>query len=169
MQVEQLPRCVRHPKVDTAISCAECGDPICPDCMVQGPVGIKCPTCARLPRSARPHLKPEKAAAALLVSVALGLALGAGLAATEGAVIGLFAFIVAYGVGWLLGEGVKRGAGYYRGQATGVVAAFGAALAYASSIPIADYLYGISYSRAALGFTAVGGIIAAVVAYRQTS
>src|SRR4051794_30564490 len=99
MQVEELPRCVRHPQVETAISCSEGGDPICPDCMVQGPVGIKCPKCGRLPRAARPHLKPEKAAIAVLVAIALGLAVGAGLAATEGSLIGFFAFVIAYGVG----------------------------------------------------------------------
>jgi hypothetical protein len=137
--------------------------------MIQGPVGIKCPKCGRLPRSARPHLKPDKAVAAVLVAVALGLGIGAILAATAGAFVGIFAFIVAYGVGWVLGEGVKRGSGYYRGQATGAIAALGALLAYGISIPIAESLFSISYGRPALGFTAVGGLIAAVVAYRQTS
>ena len=169
MQTEELPRCVRHPRVETAISCSECGDPICPDCMVQGPVGIKCPRCGRLPRSARPHLKPDRAVAAVVVAVGLGLGVGRDPGRDGGTFVGIFAFVVAYGVGWVLGEGVKRGAGYYRGQATGAIAACGALLAYGISIPIAESLFGISYGRPALGFTAVGGLIAAVVAYRQTS
>jgi membrane associated rhomboid family serine protease len=36
-------RCYRHPDRETYVSCAECGRGICPDCMVFGPVGIRCP------------------------------------------------------------------------------------------------------------------------------
>ena len=38
--------CYRHKGVETAVSCSQCGRPICPDCMVFGPVGIRCPECA---------------------------------------------------------------------------------------------------------------------------
>jgi len=38
--------CYRHPRVETAVSCSDCGRPICTDCMVFGPVGIRCPECA---------------------------------------------------------------------------------------------------------------------------
>jgi len=41
--VAQLPTCYRHPNRETAVSCSECGRPICPDCMVFMPVGIRCP------------------------------------------------------------------------------------------------------------------------------
>jgi membrane associated rhomboid family serine protease len=36
-------RCYRHPDRETYVSCSECGRGICPDCMVFGPVGIRCP------------------------------------------------------------------------------------------------------------------------------
>jgi membrane associated rhomboid family serine protease len=35
--------CYRHPDRETLVSCSECGRPICPDCMVYAPVGIRCP------------------------------------------------------------------------------------------------------------------------------
>src|SRR5437870_11540738 len=35
--------CYRHPDRETGVSCSECGRPICPDCMVFAPVGIRCP------------------------------------------------------------------------------------------------------------------------------
>jgi membrane associated rhomboid family serine protease len=38
--------CYRHPRVETAVRCASCERPICTDCMVFSPVGIKCPECA---------------------------------------------------------------------------------------------------------------------------
>lgn len=45
--------CYRHPSVETAVSCSDCGRPICPDCMVFGPVGIRCPECASVPTGPR--------------------------------------------------------------------------------------------------------------------
>jgi membrane associated rhomboid family serine protease len=41
--------CYRHPKVETKVACSNCGRPICTDCMVFAPVGIKCPECAGQP------------------------------------------------------------------------------------------------------------------------
>jgi membrane associated rhomboid family serine protease len=41
--------CYRHPKAETAVSCSNCGRPICTDCMVFSAVGIKCPECAGRP------------------------------------------------------------------------------------------------------------------------
>jgi membrane associated rhomboid family serine protease len=39
--------CYRHPTRETGVSCSSCGRPICPDCMVTTPVGMRCPDCAR--------------------------------------------------------------------------------------------------------------------------
>ncbi len=39
--------CYRHPDRETAVSCSNCGKPICPDCMTSTPVGMRCPDCAR--------------------------------------------------------------------------------------------------------------------------
>ena len=38
--------CYRHPDRETAVSCSNCGRPICTDCMRQTPVGVRCPECA---------------------------------------------------------------------------------------------------------------------------
>jgi membrane associated rhomboid family serine protease len=35
--------CYRHPDRETGVTCSECGRPICTDCMVFAPVGIRCP------------------------------------------------------------------------------------------------------------------------------
>lgn len=37
--------CYRHPAVQTRVHCTRCGRPICPDCMIQAPVGFQCPEC----------------------------------------------------------------------------------------------------------------------------
>src|SRR3954471_12779909 len=38
--------CYRHPNRETGVSCSNCGNPICPDCMTATPVGMRCPNCA---------------------------------------------------------------------------------------------------------------------------
>jgi membrane associated rhomboid family serine protease len=37
--------CYRHPTRETGVHCTRCGKPICPDCMIQAPVGFQCPDC----------------------------------------------------------------------------------------------------------------------------
>ncbi len=49
----QTQTCYRHPGRETAVSCSNCGRPICPDCMVYAAVGIKCPECAGQPTGPR--------------------------------------------------------------------------------------------------------------------
>jgi membrane associated rhomboid family serine protease len=58
--MSDLATCYRHPDRRTGASCTRCGRPICPDCMIQAPVGHHCPTCVkedgvRQPRQARPQ------------------------------------------------------------------------------------------------------------------
>src|ERR671921_230065 len=38
--------CYRHPSRETGVSCSNCGNPICPDCMTPTPVGMRCPDCS---------------------------------------------------------------------------------------------------------------------------
>ena len=39
--------CYRHKDRETGVSCSNCGNPICPDCMTATPVGMRCPECAK--------------------------------------------------------------------------------------------------------------------------
>src|SRR2546423_12976724 len=39
--------CYRHPDRETAVSCSNCGRPICPDCMTTTAVGMRCPECTK--------------------------------------------------------------------------------------------------------------------------
>lgn len=41
----QVP-CSYHPNVTTGLRCSRCGKPICPQCAVRTPVGLRCPDCA---------------------------------------------------------------------------------------------------------------------------
>ena len=55
--------CYRHPRTETAVSCSDCERPICPECMVFGPVGIRCPECAGRPTGVRKATAGVRAAA----------------------------------------------------------------------------------------------------------
>ena len=44
--------CYRHPDRTTAVRCTRCDRPICPECMIQAPVGFQCPTCVDEAREA---------------------------------------------------------------------------------------------------------------------
>ncbi len=39
--------CYRHNDRETGVSCSNCGNPICPDCMTSTPVGMRCPDCSK--------------------------------------------------------------------------------------------------------------------------
>ncbi len=104
-QTNLAPTCVNHPKVETRLTCSNCGDPICPRCMVATAVGQKCPRCAR--QSGRAKGTPE--------AVLLARGFGAGLAA---ATVGGFlllsmpfgGLLLALAYGFLVGLVVSRAA-----------------------------------------------------------
>lgn len=44
--MDSVPRCARHPDVETRLRCVGCDTPICPTCGREAAVGFKCPDCA---------------------------------------------------------------------------------------------------------------------------
>ena len=39
--------CSRHRDVQTNLRCGRCEEPICPQCLVHAPVGVRCPDCSQ--------------------------------------------------------------------------------------------------------------------------
>ena len=64
-------RCYRHPDRETLVSCTECGRGLCPDCMVFGPVGIRCPEHAGVRGTTRPTARSSRRTRARVPSIAL--------------------------------------------------------------------------------------------------
>jgi hypothetical protein len=159
--------CFRHPSRETAVSCANCERPICTDCMVYTPVGIKCPDCARQPRSAIVRMRPDRAARAILAALGVGAAMGVGIVILQG--VGLFfALILGWLIGIGMGEVVLAASGRYRAPATGLIAIGGCIWAYA--VPYLLY-YGADFGAVArsanLTWVAIGAGIACYVAYNR--
>jgi hypothetical protein len=161
--------CYRHPGRETAVSCSNCERPICPDCMVYSPVGIKCPECARQPRSALVRLRPQRVARAVLTAIALGALMGVGIVFLQQ--VGLFfALILGWLIGIGMGEAVLTASGRFRSPTTGWIAVGGAVWAY-----LFPYIlfYGanvgdVANSLSRAPFVALGAGIAGYVAYNRT-
>ncbi len=120
-------RCATHPGVETELTCATCGTAICPDCMVQTPVGMKCRDCGRAPLPAVYRIMPWQLASGMAVAAALG-ALAAGLVLVSP--FGVFAIFLGPVAGGIIGEAASRAAGWKRGpiMAAAATAACGAGL-----------------------------------------
>ena len=70
--------CYRHPSRETGVSCSNCGNPICPDCMTATPVGMRCPDCARQKTQTRSLQSIAVEPIATYVMIALNVAVFVG-------------------------------------------------------------------------------------------
>jgi membrane associated rhomboid family serine protease len=74
--------CYRHPSRETGVSCSNCGNPICPDCMTATPVGMRCPDCAgqkqRVHTMRSMHVDPTVTYVLIAICVLMFLGAGAG-------------------------------------------------------------------------------------------
>lgn len=142
--------CKNHPNRETNVSCSNCGEGLCPECMVYTPVGIKCRECAAPNRGMLRQGKPSQyvgaAAAGLAVSAIGGLILNI---AFRGSILVSFIF------GLLVGEAVRRGARGNRGPV------FMAIAATTTFIGLLAAGYGLS----PMGFV-FALVIAGIAAYR---
>ena len=72
-----MPVCYRHKDRETGVSCSNCGNPICPDCMTSTPVGMRCPECSRQRTQVRTmrdvHADPTVAYVLMAVNVLMYL------------------------------------------------------------------------------------------------
>jgi membrane associated rhomboid family serine protease len=74
--------CYRHPNRETGVSCSNCGNPICPDCMTATPVGMRCPDCAgqkqRVHTMRSMHVDPIATYVLIAINVLMFLGAGSG-------------------------------------------------------------------------------------------
>ena len=139
-------KCDTHPKIETNLRCGKCGKPICPKCMVQTPVGARCPDCAKLHKlptyrvSAKYYLKST--------GTALGMALVCGFAwgLIENFVPFLFLnLLLAAGVGYAIGEMVSLSVNRKRSRGLAGVAGIGVAISYLVNILVWGLPFGLFY------------------------
>lgn len=139
-------KCAAHPGVETNLSCGKCGKPICPRCMVQTPVGARCPDCANLYKL--PTFRVSTQYYLRAVGSGLGVAVACGL--IWGAVMIFVSFfyinlLVAAGVGYALGEVVSLSVNRKRGTGLAVVGGVAMVISYAVSFWFISFLLGVPF------------------------
>jgi hypothetical protein len=126
-----MAKCKCRSATETNLTCNKCGDPICPKCMVQTPVGARCPSCAKLSRI------PTYRVSGIYYLRAIGAALG--LAVVCGLLWGLVRLFVPFfllslviggAAGYGIGEGIGLSVNRKRGTGLAVIGALAVIAAY---------------------------------------
>jgi membrane associated rhomboid family serine protease len=93
--------CYRHPSRETGVSCSNCGNPICPDCMTPTPVGMRCPDCSRQRTPVRTlrTIYAEPTATYILIGICVLLYLGTWM--SGGATSSVYTDLATLGTGHL--------------------------------------------------------------------
>jgi hypothetical protein len=126
-------RCARHPNVTTVLRCGRCDTPICPRCLVQTPVGARCPDCAQVRRLPTVDVSPAFLARGLGASIVSGAAVGAAWGYAVGSsrgFVGIFIIFIAMAVGWAIGESIALATNRKRSTTLQACAVLGVVLAY---------------------------------------
>jgi len=161
-------KCARHPDVETNLRCSKCGTPICPKCLVQAPVGVRCPDCAKLYKLPTYNVSIKH----YIIAVGTGL----GMAIVCGLIWGLVMrfvpsfgpffylnFLLAPGAGYAIGEVVSLSVNRKRGIGLAMVGGVAVVISYIFSIWFAGFLSGVSFSWVVLfsfGLTSIFRLLA---------
>jgi len=132
--------CSYHPKVRTLLRCSRCGKPICPQCGVRTPVGLRCPDCAGV--RGLPTYPTETGDLAKAVLGGFAVALAAGV------VWGYFpswGFYLALALGFGVAESMAKLANHKRGLDLQIVGWLAVAVGIAVSRAVLAQRLGLSW------------------------
>lgn len=103
--------CAWHSDRETRLRCNRCGRPMCTECAVRHPVGMRCKECVRETRSPIYDVRVE--------SLALALAVGTGISIVAGFIVPMFGFwsiFIAPVAGGFVAEAIERTVPRQRGR-----------------------------------------------------
>lgn len=124
-------KCATHPDVETNLRCGKCGKPICPKCMVQTPVGARCPDCAKLYKLPTYRISTKHYLIAIGTGLGMAIVCGAIWGLIEGAVRFLYlSLLLAPAVGYVIGEVISLSVNRKRGTGLAVVAGTAIVISY---------------------------------------
>jgi hypothetical protein len=132
--------CTNHPDRETLLRCAKCDQPICTECAIRHPVGLRCPDCARLRKA------PTYDVSAPHYLRAFGAGLGASVICSlivqivSLSFLYLFAGLIAGGV---IAEVISRATSHKRGVGLQIVGGVCVFLGYLfGSLLVTTYRFG---------------------------
>ena len=151
--------CARHPKNETSIRCGRCEDPICPDCLVHSPVGMRCPDCGRVNRVPTYDVPLPYMLRGIAAGVGAALALGMVFyfiapiifrlvfldITILNTILPFFYVAVMAGIGFVIGEAVSLSTNRKRGLKLKLISA--------ASVFVASFAITIGFPSAAYGLT----------------
>jgi hypothetical protein len=131
--------CARHPSTETLLRCGRCDTPICPKCAVFTDVGARCPDCAPRRKLPQFELNPLYITRGIAAGLVAGVATGAAWGFVAPDFAGLFAILIAAGVGWGISESISLATNRKSGPVLQGVAVVGVVLAYFARNVAAGY------------------------------
>lgn len=136
--------CARHPETETSLRCGRCDTPICPECLVHAPVGVRCPDCGKATKLPTYTVSRRQLAFAVLTSVALGVVGGVIVAfLVRPLLFGLLYVAAMGGFGYLVSEAIGVVSNHRRGRAVQIVAASGVVVAMATVVTVSAAFTGV--------------------------
>ena len=158
----RIATCYWHPTVSTGLSCSQCQRPICTECMVQVPVGIRCRECGRAQPLPTFDVRPANYARAVVVAAVIGIA-GVVLTVLLALYLGGLALVIMpLGVGYITGEIVSRVVNLKRSRGLMYIAGGTVVITVLISLFLLDFrllgLWGL--------LTTVGGVLIAIARVR---
>ena len=126
--------CARHGDTETNLRCSRCDELICPKCLVQAAVGVRCPDCAKSQRVPTFDVTGAYLARAIAAGLVLGIGGGAAGVLITLLVVALTGItfvgpLVIVGIGYLTAEGISAAVNRKRGRRLKYVAAGSVAIA----------------------------------------
>ncbi len=149
---EETLYCTTHPDRETMLRCNRCGRPMCTDCAVRHPVGLRCRECVRELRSPIYQLSGGETTKGFLTATLVSTIIGALVILFGGMIWFIFWFFIGGAIGRAIAEVVQRVVPRKRGK--GLQAAVGGGI-----------FLGLLLAGAVLGFAQAGplGIFAGAI------
>lgn len=104
--------CYKHPNKETRLKCTDCGKYICSSCVIQAPVGQKCPDCVASKTTHLEKITTPQLIKAIIVGVLTATVLGYFWQNYGYGIIGLIlAYLIGFCVCWAIKKtiGIKIG------------------------------------------------------------
>jgi hypothetical protein len=148
--------CYKHPKVETGLSCGKCERPICTDCMIVGPAGVRCKECAAMRGTHLYQIAPLRLVLCVVTALVVGFVGTVILSA-----VGFFCLFIGPLYGGVMAQAIIWASGRKRGTILDVIAIGGIVVGALSLLAIPAGLLGIGLVNLVLR---VAGVALAVSA-----
>ena len=134
--------CARHKDTPTSLRCGRCETPVCPQCMIHGPVGVRCPDCGRPPKLSQYEVSTPLILRAVGASLLVGIAGGGVLLLLFLIGFGLFFYLIAAaGFGYVVSEATSYAANRKRGRTLAIIAVVATVVGHVPVIALTGLLH----------------------------